>query len=101
MGETCEMMLSAPGEDERSCGASPTVGGNGLYRYCERHMRLIGQALGTTLVRHAAELPTFGELLTATTEAIAPTGRAVTDRAREVLRLGDETLRRLIADSVL
>jgi len=45
-------------------------------------------------------LPTFAELLTAATEDIAPTGRAVTARAREVLALGREVVQQLVAEPV-
>jgi len=49
MDETCQMMLSGPGEGLR-CHVRPTVGGNGMYRYCERHMRMAADASATTLV---------------------------------------------------
>lgn len=47
----CEMSLSAPGEEPyRACGATPTIGHNGLYRYCARHMQICEDAGATTLV---------------------------------------------------
>lgn len=51
----CQVMFGwAPGSpSERPCGATPTVGGNGLYRYCERHMRMAAKAGATTLERDA------------------------------------------------
>jgi hypothetical protein len=51
----CQVMFGwAPGSPtERPCGATPTVGGNGLYRYCEHHMRMAAKAGATTLQRDA------------------------------------------------
>lgn len=53
----CQMTLGAIRADGpeqlegRACGATPTVGGNGLYRYCEGHFRMVAGAGATTLVR--------------------------------------------------
>jgi hypothetical protein len=44
----CEMIVGSL-EDERRCNATPTVGGNGLYRYCQHHMRVVAAAGATTL----------------------------------------------------
>jgi hypothetical protein len=49
----CQMMLHAFTAREHPCCA-PSVGGNGLYRYCERHMRMVADAGATTLVWDAA-----------------------------------------------
>jgi hypothetical protein len=47
----CEMMIDGPNvEHPRSCGALPTVGTNGIYRYCEHHMARQAAAGATTLV---------------------------------------------------
>jgi hypothetical protein len=46
----CEMMIDGPNvERPRSCGALPTVGTNGLYRYCDHHMAIQAGAGATTL----------------------------------------------------
>lgn len=42
----CEMMLVGFSADEHSCG-DRTVGGNGLYRYCARHLGQVAAAGGT------------------------------------------------------
>lgn len=51
----CEMMVDfvawddVAGMPSRRCGRTPTVGTNGLYRYCRRHMRMVADAGATTL----------------------------------------------------
>jgi hypothetical protein len=42
----CAMMV---GRGMRRCGATPTVGTNGIYRLCRRHMRMVADAGATTL----------------------------------------------------
>lgn len=44
----CAMMVGSF-DDAAACGATPTAGGNGLYRYCERHMQMVSDAGATTL----------------------------------------------------
>lgn len=58
MNETpCEMMLDGPNvEHPKSCGVTPTVGTNGLYRYCAHHMELVKNAGATTLVYDPQEV---------------------------------------------
>lgn len=46
--EGCAMMVGSP-VVAIACGRAPTVGGNGLYRYCARHMQMVADAGATTL----------------------------------------------------
>src|SRR5678815_2456213 len=47
----CEMMIVIGALDEATpCGKRPTVGTNGLYRYCAHHMKMCADAGATTLV---------------------------------------------------
>lgn len=69
----CQMMLGGgPGSlTERPCGTTPTVGGNGLYRYCERHMRMAASAGATTLQRDANGTVTLSVTGTASSRTYA------------------------------
>ena len=54
----CQMMLDGPdGPNPRSCGATPTIGTNGRYRYCKPHMQMVRDAGATTLKWDRASHP--------------------------------------------